>query len=432
MNAEVLAEIEPEISYEDAPLDREASLDEFPCENKLGFTALCASCYLVKFLGDCPKNIRERAAEANETIAIDEDPFLPVFDTDIFPEYQPFTFDEPLSEATVIEEPILASVSREIQPGAVETAPTKPATSEDHIVLEQAPAAQPERETTRNYRDLLFDESIEFVVAAPRPMVKRTTEEVQPIATESIAVVETIVSPDVETVIPEPEILPAFVYTEKHDESIVVEPTLELTVEPVVFVEPEPVFTSSPRQPVVEAVAPIITPVKEQNLEQNLPTAPLASTVEPITVPQHQEENYSEDIFEEFSIPDLPVDSLEEKSNVYTFDFSVEEGAELDTEPLIEVTPPSVQANERDNSEDVIDATFLNVYEEQEVDLTTETISKEENEIASDVTDEPSRLRTPERLTPILQTYTGVPFRYARSFIGVFALLTLVFVDHSS
>ncbi|MGV9001826.1 MAG: hypothetical protein ACOH18_02630 [Candidatus Saccharimonadaceae bacterium] len=57
------SELEPTFAPDEIIYDTEYEPSSISCENKLGFTALCASCPLVALLGACPKEIRENTAD---------------------------------------------------------------------------------------------------------------------------------------------------------------------------------------------------------------------------------------------------------------------------------------------------------------------------------------------------------------------------------
>lgn len=431
MNTETLAEVESKPSYEETAIEVDSAAAEFPCENKIGFTALCASCYLVTLLGDCPKNIRENATspeepsiDSQETLFAAE-PFIFSLDTDSLVNESAVT--APASDGPSIR-PVVVEAPRQEQPIAKE------------IVV----AAEPERTSARSYRDLLFDDAVEVVIATPK--IKQENVTPKPLFTDT----------------PQREVTPAPVYNEVPRE-IQVNPISEAEITPgplatsEIFTEPTPpaqVQPSPEAQIIAEPEAVEIVAVLDEPEYKQEPTPPQqpkattpAASVEPLPV-------YKLTVASKVSVAEPPTNSL---GGVVVTSPEPEQGVAVEEVEVPERTFTRVLLPDEEiifepktllQEEAIVDEAKA---EEQEVQLQAAGVyipqRPEEVFIGDEYDDRPSLqdspaepndvidaqsalpLHTPERLSPAIQKFSGVSFRYARSFIGAFALLTLVLVD---
>jgi len=411
MSTETLTDVEYKLPYEEVSVETDTLQADFPCENKLGFTALCASCFLVNLYGDCPKNIREKAAsEQNEATDNQQAPSF-TLESALAPSHLESAAQadkEPIAIAPVYEAPKVKPVVSEVirqEPSLVEEVVTTPA---------------PEQAPSRSYRDLLFDDTVEVVVAYPKPNRKKALVESAPVAVlQEETIPELVYTPPIVT--PEKKPVEAEVSTEPT--AIVEEyvqsthiPEAEPVIEPVVFVEEE--IVEKVVDSVIDEPTRTVEPTSLQYPYE--PALPLKKERSPV-----------------ISSPVVTDPFIATKPDSATDTFS----------PILAVGEETVITHNIVAEPVVMDEPELQVEQPQEPHLTQQEplLIETEDEYNSehgvndnktnfgndtnDTKDDPVPPNTPERLFPTIQKYSGMTFRYGRSFIGVFALLTLVLVD---
>lgn len=191
-------------------------INEPSCESKIGYNVLCGACPLVRLLGDCPKLIREQSA-SDELLGVPNPPEqLNAMDganeftvPDLLALQSPAEPLVSLREPTTASEPTMRPVEAEDPPETVSLGVTIEAnasigvTSSDNdnervllrsvLAVEVKPAlvfaplpSRPDTEPTlRSYRELLFDDTVQ-VVLAPQFQQRTSAPVAVPAATPEV------------------------------------------------------------------------------------------------------------------------------------------------------------------------------------------------------------------------------------------------------
>lgn len=308
MNDTLEAERYYEQTFENDP-------SEFSCENKLGFTALCAACPLVTLFGDCPKEIVNSSlltpSEGYDFSAFEPDHSIG------------FEFDVPLQSQLVNEQ----------KDESIEEAPDYTQTETPKI--SQVESKKPSRQS---YLELLLDDSIPVVLASvfqppkkeivqlepqvtlekdPLPIVRKDVK--QKIVTQSSPHPELTESTlPIEPVEPLPLVKPREIMSPKVvPESIVIKNDKPVIKKAVVAQEVKP-SQPQPKQSTTKIVAitePLITEIAlptKPTVNKNIPikNAPveIVETINEDLVVQEPpiEELLAEQIFENIIIESAP------------------------------------------------------------------------------------------------------------------------------
>ncbi len=163
--------LKEDVRFEQSPelveaIDRESF--EVPCENKIGFIALCASCPLVSLFGECPKDVinKPQQLEFNEIESINGDSFQ-----DIGFNFESMVPQDP-NGIEVVPVRIVEPPQPKENPVTVEKTP-KPKQKSEQKVDKKKIEKVIEKKAAPSYLELLLDDAVPVVVAtAFRPVKK--------------------------------------------------------------------------------------------------------------------------------------------------------------------------------------------------------------------------------------------------------------------